>query len=112
MQRLYLVHSANEKFCEKKDMAITVTIITIAITTMIIITSTCIGEKEIRQGMTRNEELVRGEKGVLVKKKKLSSKKQRRVKGGNSLKGEEDSRRQASARIYSLSLSLSLRKCC
>ena len=50
MQRLYLVHSANEKFCEKKDMAITVTIITIAITTMTIITSTCIGEKEIRQG--------------------------------------------------------------
>ena len=45
MQRLYLVHSANEKFCEKKDMAIT-----IAITTMTIITTTCIGEKEIRQG--------------------------------------------------------------
>ena len=50
MQRLYLVHSANEKFCEKKDMAITMTIITIAITTMTIITTTCIGEKEIRQG--------------------------------------------------------------
>ena len=48
MQRLYLVHSANEKFCEKKDMAITMTIITIA--TMTIITTTCIGEKEIRQG--------------------------------------------------------------
>ena len=48
MQRLYLVHSANEKFCEKKDMAITMTIITI--TTMTIITTTCIDEKEIRQG--------------------------------------------------------------
>ena len=50
MQRLYLVHSANEKFCEKKDMTITMTIITIAIATMTIITNTCIGEKEIRQG--------------------------------------------------------------
>ena len=54
MQRLYLVHSANEKFCEKKDMAITMTIITIAITT--------------KEKMTRNEELVRGEKGCFSEK--------------------------------------------